>query len=165
MDLGQIINSLLGREQEYASVDVSYHMNGSFTLTAERDERRVTYNSQDPYSFTTTSPILSLFNKDLGGPMEHRRMGQSIAIEDPKKRTTSYTLHDKKEGVTYVRIGTLEIYAMGHQIVCSDPTMNDETASEIISVYIDQFKVEQRLLRVIAHKKQELERVVESHSA
>lgn len=169
MNLGQFVNSMLGRELRYESVDAEYLGNGAFTLSTERNGRKVTYNSQETYTVTTTSPLLGLFSKRLGGPMKFERTAPAMTINDSEKNETAYILHDKKHDAVIVRIqkenqAPLQIIKYGYQVLCSDPSMSDEVASKIASNYANIFRQQQRLLDVKVHKKQALETTIQQYS-
>ena len=169
MNLGEFVNQILGIEKKYESVDAEYLGNGVFTLSVERDSRKVIYNSQETYSITSTSPFLSLFSKRLGGPMEEERIAPSMTIEDNEKKETAYILYDKEHGTIFVRIQKenqipLQIQKDGGQVLCSDSSMSDETASVIASNYVNIFRRQQKLLDIKTHEKRALEITIQQYS-
>ena len=170
MDLGQFVNLLIGREPKYEQVSASYSGNGAFTLSAERNNMEVRYVSQVAYTVTTASPLLSLFSKKLGGPVEIERMAPAMMIEDFETGETAHILYDKDWDTIRVSIQKgnkrpLQIIRyLGHQIICNDSSMSDKEASRITSNCVKVFKKQQRLLDVSAYQKKALETAVQQAS-
>jgi len=173
MDLGQLIHNLLFGEEEpkYESVKAFYSDSGAFILSTKDEEGRViVYNSQERYSVTTVSPLLSLFNKSLGGPIEQERMAPTIEIRDSKKGKATYILYDRDEECIMVRIQRgdrtpLLIAKGGSQVSSNDPSMSDRTMSELALNYKGVFERQQELLDVKSHQKKALEATVQQYSA
>jgi len=163
MDLSQIINKLAGdQSSRYGPIDVHYFNDGSFTLRSGKDGKKVEYNSQEIYSITTESPLLSWFSKRLGGPVEVERKAPTITIESiiPEERVKIW--YDKEYDTSVIKIEKegqqpLSISRMGYQFICSNSNINEHVLSKLVSSYEKLFKKEARLLDASTYGKKALE--------
>ncbi len=162
MGLVQLINALLGREPKYEHIDAKYQGNGLFVLSAEREDRRIIYNSHESYTGTTTS-----WFQDR--PAEFTKFVPSITIHDTGKNETVRIMEDPEESMFAVYINNhheppLVVVELGWQIMRTDRRMGEETAARIISEYKRIFRQQLRLLDVKAHKKKALEATVNAYT-
>lgn len=156
MDLGNLVGKLFGVTPKYESVEANYHLDSSFTLSASRDGRNVEYKSNETYTVTTTSPLLSLFSKKLGGPMEEERFAPSVSIKTEEEETN--ILYDQEHDTTVVTVqrtdkNQLMIMKSGYQIMSNQSQMPEDTMNALVRQYQGIFKQEQRLLNVKKHHK------------
>ena len=165
LHLGDFVNSMLGKESKYASVDVEYLSNGHFTLSAEKSGKRIIYDSQVPYVEVNTSPLLSLFSKKLGGPMEFRRMAPSMVISEIDDNKSTKIVYDRTYDVLFVKIqkeGQLPVRlsGCGPQLFCTDLCLTDAATKKLALSYVKIFKEQQKLLRVKYYQKQALDKII-----
>ena len=148
--------------RKYPDIKVEHTEGCSFALSTERDGRKVTFSSAEPYSYTTrVSKLLSRL-AGLGGEagsVEIDKTAPCLTIEDRKKGLEAYILYDKERSIVILQIkkeGEFEntfVSSYGSIQKHLSTPMNERDAKKLMKRYERLFKEESRLLGVRRYEK------------